>query len=100
MDSHAVGLINFALNDDKAALTGPVNAVAPEAVRMGEFAGTLGRVLRRPAFIPVPLGALRLLLGEAGEALVPGQHVVPEKAIAAGYRHRFPKLERALLDLV
>ena len=72
-ESDAVGLIHFALNDEKGALMGPVNAVAPEAVRMGEFAKTLGRVLHRPALIPVPLRALRAILGEAGEALVPWQ---------------------------
>jgi uncharacterized protein (TIGR01777 family) len=99
-ESDAVGLIDFALNDDKAALSGVVNAVSPGAVRMGEFAKTLGRVLKRPAFLPVPLRALRMALGEAGEALVPGQHVVPQKAIAAGFKYRFPNLERALLDLV
>jgi len=99
-EADATGLIRFALEDTNGALRGPVNATAPEAVRMGDFARCLGRVLRRPAFIPVPIAALRLVLGEAAGGLVPGQHVVPEKAVASGYTFRFPQLERALRDLV
>jgi len=108
-EDDAVGLLLFALHSafpDLAELahagmrgdplSGPVNAVAPEAVRMGEFAATLGRVLRRPARLGVPAWALRLALGELADGLVPGQKVVPEKALAAGYRFRHPRLEGAL----
>jgi NAD dependent epimerase/dehydratase family enzyme len=65
-------------------------------VQMGEFAATLGRVLKRPALFRVPLPALRLVLGELADGVSPGQKVLPEKALAAGYRYRHPELEEAL----
>ncbi len=89
----AVGLLVWALDHD---VSGPVNAVAPEPVRMGTFARTLGRVLHRPALLPVPELALSLLLGEMGASLVPGQKVVPGVATDAGYPFREPTLEGAL----
>jgi uncharacterized protein (TIGR01777 family) len=101
----AVGLLELALDPPPAAeaasvLQGPVNAVAPGAVRMGEFARCLGRVLHRPARLPVPLPLLRLALGELASGLVPGQHVQPQAAAAAGYRFVQPQLEPALRDLL
>lgn len=96
----AAGLARFAIEASDDGLRGPVNAVAPEAVRMETFARTLGRVLGRPAWIPVPEAALRLILGEAADAVVPGQHVVPRAALTAGYAFVHPTLEGALSDLV
>ncbi len=96
-----VGLARLALDDrDAGGLRGPLNVVAPDAIRMGEFASTLGRVLRRPALVPVPEFALRLLLGEATEAVVPGQRVIPRAALEAGYRFEFRTLRAAFDDLV
>jgi uncharacterized protein (TIGR01777 family) len=90
----ALGLCRFAMESD---VEGPVNVVAPEAARMGEFARTLGRVLHRPVFAPaVPLFALRLALGELGESLAPGQRVEPAAALAAGYTFQQPTLEQTL----
>ncbi len=91
----AAGIAAFAVENE---IAGPVNAVAPEAARMRDFAGTLGRVLRRPALLPVPLFALQLALGEMGGSLVPGQRVVPRALADAGYDFRQPTLESALLS--
>ena len=96
-ESDAVGLMRFALERE---MSGPVNAVAPGAVRMGEFAATLGRVLRRPALLPLPEVALKLALGEMGGSLTPGQHVVPQAALEAGYCFEHPTLEAALAAVV
>jgi len=103
--SDAVGLVAHALDPPPATgeagiLRGPVNAVAPEAVRMGEFARSLGRVLHRPALLPVPLPLLRLALGELATGLVPGQRVLPRAAQDAGYCFAQPRLEPALRDLL
>jgi uncharacterized protein len=80
------------------ALAGPVNAVAPGAVRNAEYASTLGRVLRRPALIPVPLAGPRLLLGAEGasELAMASQRVHPTALAAAGHVFRFPHLEGGL----
>lgn len=89
----AAGIIDFALDSD---LAGPVNAVAPEAIRMRALARTLGAVLGRPAFFPVPLFAMKLALGEMAGSLFPGQRVVPNALSQAAYPFRQPTLEGAL----
>ena len=73
---------------------------APAPLRQADFARTLGRVLGRPARMPMPAGALRLVAGGFAEALLASQRVVPERATATGYRFRFPTLEGALRDLL
>ncbi len=90
--------IVFAL--DNQQLSGPCNLVAPAIVRQREFSATLARALRRPAFLPVPAFALRLLLGEAADALLIGQRAQPTKLIEAGFRFQFPALDGALEDIV
>ena len=83
------------------SLHGPVNVVAPTAVRNAEFAKTLGAVLERPAVLPVPAFALRLLFGEMADATLLGSsRVAPTVLEAAGYRFRFPELEGALRHLL
>ncbi|MGC8762962.1 MAG: TIGR01777 family oxidoreductase [Acidobacteriota bacterium] len=89
-----VGLIHFLLFEE---VRGPVNAVAPEAVSQARFARVLGRVLRRPAFLPLPAPAVRLLFGEMGQALLlEGASVRPVRAEAAGFAFQWPSLEEAL----
>lgn len=89
-----IGLIEWALND--TALSGPLNAVAPEAVRMTEFCRILGRVLHRPSWLPVPEFALKLGLGELGTLLTTGQRVSPMVATSNDFPFRYPELESAL----
>jgi uncharacterized protein (TIGR01777 family) len=84
-----------------ASLHGPVNLVAPTAVRNVEFAGTLGAVLHRPAVLPVPALALRALFGEMADAtLLASSRVAPTALEASGYQFRFPELEGALRHLL
>nr|ABV27423.1 conserved hypothetical protein [Chloracidobacterium thermophilum] len=92
-----VGLIMWALSSTH--VRGPVNAVAPNPVRMRDFATTLGKVLNRPAFLPAPSFALNLVLGESAQVLLDGQRVLPKVALQGGYQFRFPELEAALRDL-
>jgi uncharacterized protein (TIGR01777 family) len=93
-EDDAAGLVLHAL--DSPRLAGPVNVVAPELVRMGDFSRALGRVLRRPALVPAPVPVLRLLLGQVAEALNPGQKILPRAALASGYRFRHERLDGAL----
>ncbi len=92
-----VGLILWALASGQ--VRGPVNAVAPNPVRMKDFASTLGKVLNRPAFLPAPSFALNLVLGESAQVVLDGQRVLPKAALQQGYTFRFPELEAALRDL-
>lgn len=87
--------IEFGLFGD--SLSGPVNVVAPNPVTNATFASTLGRVLNRPALIPVPGVALELLYGEMARAtLLAGQRVRPAALAVAGFEFHFPTLEQAL----
>ncbi len=81
-------------------LTGPINATAPEAVRMKDFCRVLGEVMGRPSWLPVPGIMLKLALGQMAEMLLHGQRVVPEKILGAGFRFKFPKLRSALEDVL
>jgi hypothetical protein len=79
------------------AVSGPVNVTAPNPVTNREFARTLGRVLRRPAVIPAPAFALRLVLGEMADALLlTGARVIPAHAQTMGFHFEYPTLEAAL----
>ncbi len=79
------------------AITGPVNAVAPNPVRNRDFTRALGRALHRPAFLAVPAWPLKLALGQfAEELLLGGQRVVPARAEASGFVFRYPELGGAL----
>lgn len=95
----AVRALLFAL--DHAPLDGPFNLVAPEPVRMGEFAREVGAVLRRPSLMSVPAFALRLALGEGlAEAVLTGQRATPRRLLSLGFEFRFPRLDGALRDLL
>lgn len=76
------------------------NATAPAPVTNATFARTLGRVLRRPAVLPVPAFVLRVLLGELATALTTGVRALPEAARHAGFSFRFTELEPALRHLL
>jgi uncharacterized protein (TIGR01777 family) len=92
--SDHIGLIQWALTT--ATVSGPLNAVAPEPMRMKTFCDILGRVIHRPSWLPVPGIALNILLGELGTLMTTGQRVIPKKAIEGGYAFRYPTLEAAL----
>jgi uncharacterized protein len=78
-------------------LAGPVNAVAPTPVTNRDFTRALGRVLTRPTLVPLPAFAVRLLLGEMGQALLlASARVVPRRLERAGFRFQHPGLEAAL----
>ncbi|MEA2474641.1 MAG: uncharacterized protein QOE06_2556 [Thermoleophilaceae bacterium] len=89
-----VGALICALEDDR--VRGPVNLTAPEPVTNRELSKALGRVLRRPALMPVPAFAVKLLYGEMSSVVTTGARVVPARLAEIGYRFRRPGLEDAL----
>ena len=93
-----VGGILRSLDDPQ--LEGPVNVTAPEPVTNSDFSRTLGRVLKRPAVLPVPAFGLRLLYGEMAQVVTTGQRAVPQRLEQAGYVFAQPDLERALTDVL
>jgi hypothetical protein len=90
-----VGVINHALYTD--GLSGPVNAVAPNPVTNRDFTKTLGRVLRRPAFMWLPRSVMRAMFGEfADEGLLASLNVRPTRLTASGFTFDHAQLEPAL----
>jgi hypothetical protein len=86
---------------DNEALTGAVNAVAPNPVTNGEFARALGQALRRPALLPLPAWAARLVMGEmAEELLLASTRVEPRKLLDSDCSFGFPELAGALDHLL
>ena len=78
-------------------LSGPVNLVAPNAVRNVDYTRVLAKVLKRPAFFPAPAFALRLALGEmADELLLASQYVTPRALRQSGFEFAHPDLDGAL----
>ena len=94
-----VRAITFGLAESR--LRGPVDAVGPTPVTNRDFTRALGRALRRPAFLPVPAFALRLLFGAmANEVLLSGQRVLPKALLAAGFTFEHAAIDAALAALV
>jgi uncharacterized protein (TIGR01777 family) len=81
-------------------VSGPINATAPQPVRQKEFAQVLGRVLRRPAFLPTPAFALKIALGEFADGILASQRALPRRAQEMGYRFQFEELEGALREIL
>ena len=93
-----LGIILKVLEDEQVC--GPVNASAPNPQTNAEFMRTLGRVMSRPTWVPVPGFALRLALGEFAYTLTTGQRVIPEKMREHSYQFTFPTSAQALRDLL
>jgi uncharacterized protein len=94
-----LGAIHHAMMTE--ALAGPVNVTAPQPVTGRAFATTLGRVLDRPALLPVPALALRLAFGEMADvAMLSSTRALPARLQESGYQFRYPDLESALRYLL
>jgi uncharacterized protein (TIGR01777 family) len=93
-----MGIFTWAL--ENSSVRGPVNAVSPGSVRNAEFMRALGATLHRPAVIPVPALALRVLYGEMASVVLSSQHVVPEVATQLGFKFSWPELQSALQNLL
>ena len=90
-----VGVAHFVLENED--LAGPINLVSPQEIRCAAFARTLGRILGRPAILPMPAFAARLALGEMAEALLlASARVRPRVLEEAGYIFQAPTLEEAI----
>jgi len=85
---------------ENASLSGPVNLVAPESIRMREFSKLLGSIVGRPAWMPVPAVALRILLGEMSNLLITGQRAIPRKLQHIGFAFAYPRIREALSQAI
>lgn len=85
---------------DTAGADGPINLTAPNPVTNAELSHALGHALSRPAVLPVPGLAVKLLYGEMSEIVTTGQRVVPARLRELGYDFRHPEVEAALRDVL
>jgi uncharacterized protein len=93
-----INLILKALTDPSMA--GVFNATAPNPVRMSELCQILGQIINRPSWLPVPDFALALLLGEAAQVVLEGQHVQPKNTLSKGFEFQYPTLQAALQQIL
>jgi uncharacterized protein len=93
-----VSALSFCVDEPAAA--GAVNVTAPHPVTNAEFSRALGRVLKRPAVLPVPGFALSLLYGEMAQIVTTGQRVIPRRLEELGFRFRHPELDAALREVL
>ncbi len=94
-----VEIVNFALENEN--LRGAVNVASPNPVTNEEFTKTLGEVLYRPTFLPLPEFAVNLMFGEMGDTLLLNStRIEPKRLREAGYEFRFPDLKKALENAV
>jgi uncharacterized protein len=98
IDDVVTGLIHL-LN---STLQGPVNLAAPIPVQNADFSRTLGRILSRPAIIPVPPAALYLLFGQemTRETLLWSTRVSSATLQRSGFKFRHPELQVALAEVI
>jgi uncharacterized protein len=90
-------LYAFALENP---VRGALNGTAPNPVTNAEFTGNLAAAVHRPAILPVPVLAMKLVYGEMAQILFDSQRVLPKVAENMGFRFRFPQLSAALADLL
>jgi uncharacterized protein (TIGR01777 family) len=93
-----ISAILFILENPK--IKGSVNFCAPEPVRNIDFAKTLGNILKRPSFMPVPAFMIRLIMGEMGTSLLNSQRLSSEKLTGYGFKFQYPDFNSALNEIL
>jgi len=88
----------FAL--ENTHITGPLNAAAHHPCRNTDFTKSLACAVHRPAFFRAPAFLLKTVLGDFSHELLDSKRVLPRRALAAGFKYRFPSLDAALADLL
>lgn len=94
-----IAIINYVIENEN--IRGAVNAVSPNPVTNQEFTKTLGEVLYRPTFLPLPEFAVSMVFGEMGDALLlASTKVIPKRLLDAGFEFKYPDLKPAIENAV
>lgn len=93
-----VNLILKALTD--SSMEGTYNATAPNPVKMAELTDTLGQVMNRPSWLPVPAFALEALLGDGAIVVLEGQQVLPKRTLTTGFEYQYSTVNQALAAIL
>ena len=90
-----VAAIKFLIENSN--LYGVFNLTSPEPMRNQQLFQILGKVLRRPSWLPIPAFVLKIMFGQmADELFLAGQRVYPRKLIDAGFEFKYSELKKAL----
>ncbi|HZX11759.1 MAG TPA: DUF1731 domain-containing protein, partial [Acidobacteriota bacterium] len=81
-------------------LSGPVNVCSPHPVRNQDLAKSLGKVLKKPSFVPAPGFLVKLVLGEFGTVVLKGQRVIPQKLLGHDFKFQYPVIDKALKNIM
>ena len=93
-----VSLIIQALT--KPTMEGVYNATAPQPVRMNNLSTTMGNVMNRPSWLPVPGFAIEAILGDGAKVVLEGQQVLPKRTLESGFEFQYPNLPSALKQIL
>jgi uncharacterized protein (TIGR01777 family) len=93
-----VNLIYQALT--KQEFWGVYNATSPHPVTMGQLCQTIGKVMHRPCWLPVPSFVIEALLGEGAIVVLEGQRVLPKRTLESGFQFQYPDLQPALQEIL
>ncbi|MFS0514224.1 TIGR01777 family oxidoreductase [Nostoc sp. UIC 10607] len=98
---HIDDLVNLILQAlTKPEIEGVYNATAPNPVRMADLSQTLGQVMNRPSWLPVPAFAIEALLGDGAIVVLEGQQVLPKRTVETGFEYKYPNLQSALTQIL
>ncbi len=98
---HVDDLVNLIVQAlTKPEIDGVYNATAPKAVRMADLSQTLGQVMNRPSWLPVPAFAIEALLGDGAIVVLEGQQVIPKRTVETGFEYKYPNLQSALTQIL
>jgi uncharacterized protein len=93
-----VSLIIQALT--KPTMEGIYNGTAPQPVRMNDLSTTMGNVMNRPSWLPVPGFAIEAILGDGAKVVLEGQQVLPKRTLESGFEYQYPNLQSALTQIL
>ena len=93
-----VGLIIQALTNP--TMEGVYNSTAPQPVRMNDLSTTMGNVMNRPSWLPVPGFAIEAILGDGAKVVLEGQKVLPKRTLESGFEYQYPNLQSALTQIL
>lgn len=98
---HREDLVNLILTAlTQPTMAGTYNATAPNPVRMAAFCQTMGEVMGRPSWLPVPALAIEVLLGDGAQVVLEGQQVLPKRTQDSGFQYQYATVKPALADIL
>jgi len=98
---HVDDLVNLILQAlIKPEIEGVYNATAPNPIRMADLSQTLGQVMNRPSWLPVPAFAIEALLGDGAIVVLEGQQVLPKRTVETGFKYKYLNLQSALTQIL